>query len=657
MPDDPATQPPRRPVMVYDGQCGFCRYSVQLIRHWTRERIVYRPFQEVAERCKSVGADPAEARRRLAEAVHLIEPETGAATADAPAAGTRDNAPLVGRTTRGAEAILRAYAIGGLRWPHAVYRRVPGVRPAGERLYAWIARHRPLVDRLARGLEGRRPVPRSWRLTRWMVLRGVALIFFIAFASLLVQVRGLIGSDGILPVGEYLERASGMLGPGAWRAVPTLSWISPGDAMLVGQCLAGMALAILAGLWIAPGPALLGCWGLYLSLTVAGQRFMGYQWDALLLETGLLAALWAPWRRRPRAEDEPAPSAIGRWLLWWLLFRLMFESGVVKLASGDPLWRELAALDYHYWTQPLPTWIGLLAAHLPAWFQHLSCAVMFGIELGAPWLILFGRKGRLVAFALLVALQVLILLTGNYTFFNGLTIVLCLSLLDDAAWVRFVPRAKRARALLRGCRQWRRPAPRGQRGALAVVAGIAIIVGGGQVVRAFDRGLAPRGLVGWVETRVAPLNSFNPYGLFAVMTPSRPEIVIEGTADGVAWTPYEFKWKPGRLDRRPRFVAPHQPRLDWQMWFAALGSLRGNAWIVTLMERLLEGEPSVLGLLGENPFKAAPPLAVRAVLYEYRPADPAVRRETGQWWTREPMGLYAPPLALRVDRAILADSE
>ena len=464
---------------------------------------------------------------------------------------------------------------------------------------------------------------------RRLFLRALGLVYFIAFVSLGVQVDGLIGSRGILPVAPLLEWVKGQVGAEGYWLLPTLAWLDASDGFLRFLCFGGAALAVLVMAELAPAAALVLCWAFYLSLVSVGQIFLGYQWDALLLETGLLAVFFAPLGLRPRPGAPP--SLIAVWLLRFLLFRLMFGSGVVKLLSGDPTWRGLTALRFHYETQPLPTFLGWWAHQLPAWFQALSTVLMFAVELVVPFFVFGPRRLRLVACGSFLALQALIAATGNYTFFNLLAAALALLLLDDAA----LPGPPAAAAPAEG-----RPWPRLVLWPVAAVLGL---VSAAEMAGTFGIGAGP---LTALQRAVAPLRSVNSYGLFAVMTTSRPEIEVEGSADGVVWRPYAFRFKAGDLRRAPRFVAPHQPRLDWQMWFAALGSCRGNPWFVQFLERLLEGSPPVLGLLADNPFPDHPPRLVRAQAYEYRFTTPAERAATGDWWRRQPKGLYCPALSL-----------
>ena len=316
-------------------------------------------------------------------------------------------------------------------------------------------------------------------------------------------------------------------------------------------------------------------------------------------------------------------------MLRWLLFRLMFSSGLVKLLSGDALWHNLTALTVHYETQPLPTWIGWYAHQLPAWFQKFSCGVMFVIELGLPWLIFGTRKLRYVAAGAFAAFMILIALTGNYCFFNLLALALCVTLLDDSVLRRVVPKSLRGVPVpVSG--GFHRYAKGAMNGLFVLVVAVVMLVTVMQLLPARRTGHHwPRQILrDYYETyqAIAPFRTVNSYGLFAVMTPSRPEIIVEGSNDGVAWLPYEFKYKPGDLTRRPRFVEPFQPRLDWQMWFAALGNYEQNDWFIAFCAKLLKGAPEVLALLAKNPFPSAPPRYIRAMLYDYRFTNFATRR-------------------------------
>ena len=509
---------------------------------------------------------------------------------------------------------------------------------------------RRVVGRFQRLIPGR-PAPTGaaagrpgYTVTRWVILRLVGVTYLIAFVSLWSQLDGLVGSTGILPVAEFLDAVRSQLGIERYWAVPTLCWLNASDAFLHGLCSVGVVLAILVILDVAPVLALIGLWVAYLSLVSVGQDFLSFQWDILLLETGFLTIFLAPFRLWPRPRTDPPPRPTVVWLFRWLLFRLMFASGIVKLASRDPVWWDLTALTIHYETQPLPTWIGWYAHQLPVWAHQVSCAVMFGIEILVPFLIFGPRRARSVACAALITFQVLIALTGNYCFFNVLTVILCLALLDDRVW----PRGLRRRCEGQGTggagrRGW---PPRWAVAALTtVVLFVSTVQLGSVLARLFGVGVRWPAPVMTVLQGVRPFRTISSYGLFADMTTERPEIIIEGSRDGRRWVAYEFKYKPGDPTRRPRLVAPHQPRLDWQMWFAALGSYQHNPWFVRLCWQLFQQSPPVLALLETNPFPDEPPRFLRAVVYDYRFTDLATKRAEGTWWRRTPRGLYLPVLS------------
>jgi lipase maturation factor 1 len=481
------------------------------------------------------------------------------------------------------------------------------------------------------------------------MLQGIAIVYAIAFVSLAVQIEGLYGARGILPAESFVQMLTARFGDSAWREQPTLFlWLGAGDAMLKAVCWAGAGFAGLLLAGVLPTLSAIACWVLYFSLFQVGRVFLSFQWDILLLEAGFLAIFLAPLRLRQRVEYDPEPPRVAIWMLRWLLFRLMFASGVVKLLSDDPVWWNLTALEYHYWTQPLPTWSAWLASQAPAFLQRASCALMFVIELGVPWFIFGTRRMRLTAFGLLVLLQVLIAATGNYTFFNLLTVVLCFSLLDDDALG-----AVRARVWPRGPEKGVWPGEEPRFGflrrasfALSVAAALPLAVAGGALMVARFAGFSA--LPAPVASLVAllqPLHVTSSYGLFSVMTKERREVVLEGSLDGHAWREYEMRWKPGDVTKTPMFVAPHQPRLDWQMWFAALGDWRRSPWLVEVERRLLDGSPDVLALFAADPFGGEKPKHVRAQLYDYRFTSFAEWEETGAWWKRKYIGPYSPPIS------------
>jgi len=485
---------------------------------------------------------------------------------------------------------------------------------------------------------------RGHRISAWLFLRLLALAYLAAFAGFLAQAQGLVGPRGILPLAQTLHAVAAQYGAARFWALPTLSWINPLDPPLQSLAGAGVLLSLALFFGIAPLPCLAGLWLLYLSLVSDGQDFMGFQWDGLLLEAGLLALLLAPWRLRSSLARDPEPPRPARWALLWLLFRLMFSSGVVKLASGDAHWRDLSALDYHFWTQPLPLWTSWYASRMPGWFLHLSCLGVFAVELALPPLICH-RRARKPVFWGFSGLMVLIAATGNYCFFNLLALALCVLLLEDQDWPAWL--AARLKPQDLGSAG---PKPIDAAGPqrVALGAGLLLVV---LSVPPFAEQLGlPMNWPAWIrvpEAAVAPLRSVNAYGLFAVMTTTRPEIILEGSEDGDVWKEYGFRFKPGDPSLRPGLAAPYQPRLDWQLWFAAMGPVQDSPWFGQLCYHLLRGTPEVLDLMGSNPFPQKPPRYLRAQLYEYRFSDPKTLDTQGLWWQRHLKGEFCPVMSLR----------
>jgi len=513
-----------------------------------------------------------------------------------------------------------------------LWRRVPGFARIAGYISAFISRHRGVLAWTGRLWRGGEREPPRYELTRWLFLRLFGLICLSAFISLGVQIIGLIGGDGILPLDRFLENTGGHLGAGAWLKLPTLFWLHPGDQALFGTCMAGSVFALLLTLNVLPRTSLLMLYLLFLSLFYAGQTFMVFQWDLLLLEVGFLAMFL------------PGRSAIIVWLYRWLAFRFMFLSGVVKIASRDPSWDKLTALTYHFETQPLPTPLAWFAHHLPEPVLVSLAGATLVIELVIPFLIFLPRKLRHVAGFCFIALQAGILLTGNYNFFNLLTIAFCLFLFDDAALRRLTP-APLVRQLDRAGTGVQVPVVNTL--VAAFVAALILTVNYGQFRKIFTG--AQSALLTPLYEIVIPLRVTSIYGPFAVMTTRRIEIIVEGSADKKDWKPYEFRYKPGDLYRRPPWNIPHQPRLDWQMWFAAHDARDRPPWFGRLLQRLLEGEESVTALLLHNPFPEAPPRYVRALAYHYRFTDKTLRATTGQWWQRELIGIYYPAVELSGD--------
>jgi hypothetical protein len=498
-------------------------------------------------------------------------------------------------------------------------------------------------------------VPRSptYALAAWTFRRLLAIVYLVAFWSLARQILGLVGQDGIMPARLALEAAAARAdsGLGRFLILPTLCWIGASDAWLKAFCAAGLALSGLLAVGVAPLLLVPALWLLYLSLTTIGGQFFAYQWDALLLEAGFLAIFTAPAVALDRLDDPVEPPRLGVWLFRWLLVRFVWASGAIKLTSGDPAWRDLTALAAHFETQPLPTPLAWHAHHLPIGFHKASAAAVLAIELAVP-LLMIRRRLRIAAAALIVALQAAIALTGNYGFFGLLTTALCLFLLDDGVlgWALRIGRDARAG---RGTPE-AKEAPwsvrlAGAPGRAVVLAAVTVVTLPLSIVataRALELDLPAGERFRPIARRIAPFRVVNGYGPFAVIGTTRSEIVVEASNDGEVWAPYELRFKPGDPRRPLPWVAPHQPRLDWEMWFEALDQYRSDSWFERFLERLLAASPEVLRLVASAPFDGQPPRFVRAVLYQYRFAPSAVRRQQGLWWVRDRIGPYSPVLSL-----------
>lgn len=464
----------------------------------------------------------------------------------------------------------------------------------------------------------------EYTLISWLFLRGLALIFFFAFASMAVQIKGLIGADGILPLVNRLALIDQFYSDQKFSSMPTVFWFNASDFSLELVCYLGMGAASLLLLNLLTQTSLVVCYVLYLSIVEAGQEFTHFQWDVLLLEVGFLA-IFLSWG-----------SGIIILLFRWLLARFMFIGGVVKIASGDPSWANLTALNFHYETQPIPTPAAYYFHHLPAWVNKIGVGSVFFIELVLPFFIFMPRRFRLFSCYAFIFLQSTIILTGNYTFFNLLTILLCLFLLEDKDLAKLLPNS------LTSSLQQKTKKP----GHIATIAAglwasIVMIICGSQIWLYYVNMPTYNGIK-YLHRTTSSYSLVNNYGPFAVMTTTRNEIIIQGSNDNQHWFDYEFKYKPGDQKGKLSWIIPHQPRLDWQMWFAALSVAKKDSWFDRFLIKLLEGSPNVLSLLAKNPFPNHPPLYVRAISYKYRFSSLQQRELQGIIWQRSNGRIYWP---------------
>jgi len=478
----------------------------------------------------------------------------------------------------------------------------------------------------------------SYWLTRFVVLRLLGLVYLVAFLCLAEQLLPLLGSRGLLPIPLFLHHVAAQAGSrgAAFLQVPSVFWLDASDGVLKAASWIGVVLSIPVLLGFANGLLMAVLWALYMSFVHVGQTWYGFGWEIQLLETGFLAIfLCPPLDPRPFPRRPPPREII--WLLRWLTFRIMLGAGLIKL-RGDPCWRQLTCLFYHYETQPIPNPLSRTLHFMPAWFHRAGVLFNHLTELVAPWFVFGPRRARLAAGLVMTAFQLFLIASGNLSFLNWLTLVPILACFDDAFLARFLPR----RLVDASARAAETAVPvRAQRllaGAVLVlvallsVAPVRNLLSGRQVMNtSFDR-----------------LDLVNTYGAFGSVGRERDEIVLEGTDDPVPgdeadWRPYEFKCKPGDPMRRPCVVSPYHYRLDWLMWFAAMSRPEAYPWSLHLAWKLLQADPGVLGLLASDPFHGTPPRFIRATLYRYRFAprdDPG-----GAWWTRERIGSWLPPLS------------
>ncbi|MGA8102723.1 MAG: lipase maturation factor family protein [Candidatus Acidiferrales bacterium] len=525
--------------------------------------------------------------------------------------------------------------------------------------------------------------PRSSHLwPRWLFLRTLGLIYFSAFYSLLFQVKGLIGPDGILPARDYLEAVLKYYGAYRFWFAPTLLWFSSSNHSLMLICWVGLAAAILLTLNLWPRGMLVVCFVAYLSFVGAGQDFAGYQSDGMLLSAGFISMFFAPPGFRPRLGRANAPTRASLFLLQLVWFTIYFESGLAKMLSGEPAWRNFTAMDNYYQNGPLPTWLGWYAQQLPHWFHAGTVGLTLAVELVIVWMLFLPRRLRIICFWMVTPFEIGIIVTANYTFLNYLVLSLGILLLDDrfADWFWRLCRRRSLAGTGNTAATGAEPSPAP---AAAAVPAINLAARGPQEPRSLPRTLwlQVRASVGglclalvfysivaqllamilpWLPLPTAPVRALDPfrianrYGLFAVMTPQRYEIEFQGTEDGTTWTPYPFRYKPQDLATAPGIYAPYQPRFDWNLWFASLGPWREYPFVVYTEERLLKNDAEVLHLFAANPFAGAPPKRIRAVIWQYWFTDIPTKRTTGMWWRRQLLGLYAPGLQREADGKITA---
>jgi hypothetical protein len=516
-------------------------------------------------------------------------------------------------------------------------------------------------------------------IPRWIFLRLLALWYFSAFYSLLFQIKGLMGPQGILPAGNYLAAVGRALGVTRYWFAPTLFWLSSSSRMLMTVMIVGLVASVVAFFNCWPRFSLLVCFVCFLSFVTATNVWSNYQSDGMLLEAGFLSLFFAPRGLMPGWGADSPPSRASLFLLQWEWFRIYFESGMVKLLSGDEQWRHLTAMDEYYQNGPLPTWIGWYVEHLPHWFHAASALGTLVMEFAVVWMMFFPRRVRIVCFFIVTPWEIGVILTANYTFLNYLVLSLGFLLLDDKFLRRYVPARFRPpepviavepaeepslsilfgddavvapRESANGAEKHPKPQPRTRLLRYLREFGFAVSVVMLTWI-AYDTTVEMIGLpLRGIPLPTAPIAALDPfrianqYGLFAVMTRGRYEIEFQGSNDGTNWVAYPFRYKPQALNKAPGIYAPYQPRFEWNLWFASLGEWRQNDFVPLTESRLLTNDPEVLGLFQSNPFPNAPPRFTRAVLWQYWFTTSDEKRRTGNWWKRQWLGLYAPEITL-----------
>ena len=682
---------PPRPILVWDGECNFCRLCAERFDSHIENKVDLIPYQSLHQKWPQAPAED------YASAVFLLTPE--------------------GKSYRAAAAIYRFYAEYPWRgWAFWAYKRFRWFAVLSEWGYRFVANNRNSFGRLVRVFWGKSFVLPTYRISAWLYGRLLGITIMIAFISLWIQSAGLFGSEGIVPFSENLNQArlnsvNGSMAASRLLEKPTWLWFFPETSGITALFITGCTTALLLILGVLPAISVLVSWSCYLSLQVVATPFLNFQWDLLLLEIMLLSLFYLPWQLREKYSEPFDPNGIGRWLLWMLLFKLMFESGTVKFTyfgSGDTnTWLDLTALNYHYWTQPIPSWISWYFHWLPQWFNELALLIIYAVELILPFFIFLPRRLKNIAITGLIFLQVMIIITGNYGFFNLLTIILCLPLLDDQT----IPKSIRMFFEPKNNENYPIGLPMRLQSAVGALVLFMFVWTGCYYLRLDLRGnrsnitgvsISPTDVTRSLIRSAGYSRSMNSYGLFRVMTTTRPEIIIEHSSDGENWTPYQFEYKPVALQMRPRFFFPHMPRLDWQMWFEALyierlmdaqfslsmykrflevitrgdmklGELRldqfltpselqnlntmeigerqqlldniqmhitsylGHSyWFARFLRALRQGNKKVLGLLGQDSQLSEKPKYMRLTFYYYKFSEPH-KKKKGFWWEREPL--------------------
>lgn len=465
--------------------------------------------------------------------------------------------------------------------------------------------------------------PESYHIAITFLPRFLGVVYFFAFGAFIFQIKGLLGSNGILPITTFLTSIKAHYPDKYWRLIPTLFWINSSDRALMALVWTGTLLSFLLIFGVYPSLILFLLYFLYLSIVSAGQEFLSFGWEGFLLECTINAFF---------LSLTTTPNIMVWISINVLLMRFHFQAGIVKLQSKDPNWKNLTALAYHYLSQPIPNAIAWYVHKFPLWFHKLSTLAMFIVELIVPFAIFGNEWMRLGVFIAFFGLQWTIWITGNFSYLNHLTVALSTILVADVYLVPFITLPQPLAA-----------SPLWLEILCACIGTILLILQLAQLSQHFTS----KSILGSILDKLHHFHAINRYGIFAVMTTDRYEVVFEGSRDGVDWNEYTFFYKPSEVIKKPPRISPYQPRLDWQVWFLPLGyHYRHEAWLGNFIYHLLQGTPEVLKLINHNPFQEMPPKYVRAVAYKYVFSTKEEKKESGIWWTREYQGIFSRPVGL-----------
>ena len=586
-------------VLIYDGDCQLCDYSVSFWRSLIDHKIPARSYQDVSDQYAYIPIDV------FKKSVVFIDSDNHVYT--------------------GFGAIFRSLrSVFVYRWCDWLYQHSYLFQTIMDRLYRFCASNRSVIYRCIVFFRGHKSESSSYGSALWIFKRGLAVSFFIALISLLTQVLGLFGSNGILPIKETASLLS-------------LFSFSTSDAFILGMCWTGLIASICLFLGFWEWGALVLLWLIYRTFVAHTYVFLWYQWDILILELTLLTIISTKPFRFFSWSFRQNPRFLIRFAYKFLVFRLMTMSGVAKLISSDGSWSNLTALFYHFQTQPLPTMMSWFAHQSPSWLLHLGCLMVLVIECVVPFFIFGPRRFRHGATLLLIGFQLLILATGNYGFFNLLTIVALLMCLDDT-WLGFFVSGQFRKPLMS---RYALVVYFMQTLVLVLFIGCSLFIDLNRVFpdsfKRFD----------FFRHRIQSTATIGSYGLFANMTTVRRELLFYGSLDQAEWVPFPLKYKPNLPKQAPQFLWFSMPRLDWQLWFSSLEPYRPNAWINQLALRLLEGSSTVGQLFLNSPLiHNQAPRHIMVTIQEYRFSSFAEKRQTNHWWIRGNQYVYMPIISL-----------